>query len=344
VPAAAQLVEGQAPQMLGISAYSHGRSNLFTSAWSGALAANTNFPGQVTTSPYPACPGDTMAETLTGATCGGPALTALLPDLNVEFNTATGVNPDPWFGTAASVQATMPASAAALAGNPAVENSYGSTAFTTPPPLAAPVNSAPENACIVSVVQMPGAPFDYHCRLTINYDCNSMTCPAVSKPMGLEALWVTTRSWPNAAVGPNGTTNATCNSAGCHTATVSGGAGNPPIPPAANLVLDDTQNVNPQQDDSYSQLLKGAAAQNLTYVDAMGNTQTVIVPARGADIAVGSALSSNFFQVFTNPPATPPAGYVNHVGLLSPVELRMVSEWADIGAQYYNNPFNSPPN
>ena len=344
VPAAVQMVNGQAPAMVGVSAYSHGRSNLFASAWSGALAINTNFPGQVTTSPYPACQGDTMAETLTGATCGGPALTAQLPALNIEFNTASGINPDPWFGTAAALQATMPATPAALAGNPPVDNSYGSSAFTTPPPLAAPVNSAPENACIVAIVPTPGAALDYHCRLTINYDCNSMTCPAVTKPMGLQALWVTTRTWPMGAVGPNGTTNATCNSAGCHTATVSGGAGNPPIPPAANLVLDFTQNVNPLQDDSYGQLLKGAAAQNLTYVDAMGNTQTVVVPARGADIAVGSALSSNFFQVFTNPPANPPAGYVNHVGLLSPVELRMVSEWADIGAQYYNNPFNSPPN
>jgi Hydrazine synthase alpha subunit middle domain len=344
VPPAAQMINGQAPETLGVSSYSHGRAGLFATAWSGALTANMPFPGQVTTSPLPACPGDTMAETLTGATCGGPATSAQLPALNIEFNTATNINPDPWFGTAAATQATMPASAAALAGNPPVDNSYGSTAFTTPPPLAAPVNSAPENACIVPVVQTPGTPFDYHCRLTINYDCNSMTCPAVSKPMGLQALWVTTRSWVGGGVGPNGTTNATCNSAGCHTATVSGGAGNPPIPPAANLVLDDTQNVNPNQDDSYAQLLKGAAAQNLTYVDGMGNTQTVVVPARGPDINVGSALSSNFFQVFTNPPATPPAGYVNHVGLLSPVELRMVSEWADIGAQYYNNPFNSPPN
>jgi hypothetical protein len=344
VPPSTQSIGNTAPSMIGISNYSHGRGGLFTSAWSGALMGGQAFPGQVTTTPLPVCPGDTMAETLTGATCGGPALTALLPDLNIEFNTVTGVNPDPWFGTAAASQATMPASAAALAGNPAVENSYGSTAFTTPPPLAAPVNSAPENACIVSVVQTPGSPYDYHCRLTINYDCNTMTCPAVSKPMGLQALWVAARSWQGGAIGPNGTTSATCNSAGCHTATVSGGAGNPPIPPAANLVLDYTQNANPLQDDSYSQLLKGAAAQNLTYVDDMNITHTLTVPARAPDIAVGSALSSNFFQVFTNPPAMPPAGYVNHVGLLSPVELRMVSEWADIGAQYYNNPFNAPPN
>jgi hypothetical protein len=26
---------------------------------------------------------------------------------------------------------------------------------------------------------------------------------------------------------------------------------------------------------------------------------------------------------------------------LSPSELRLISEWLDIGAQYYNNPFDS---
>jgi hypothetical protein len=31
-----------------------------------------------------------------------------------------------------------------------------------------------------------------------------------------------------------------------------------------------------------------------------------------------------------------------HAGLLSPVELRLLTEWVDIGAQYYNNPFNAP--
>ena len=33
---------------------------------------------------------------------------------------------------------------------------------------------------------------------------------------------------------------------------------------------------------------------------------------------------------------------VNHNGLLSPDELRLVAEWLDIGAQYYNNPFDAP--
>jgi len=29
-----------------------------------------------------------------------------------------------------------------------------------------------------------------------------------------------------------------------------------------------------------------------------------------------------------------------HVGYLSPAELRLLSEWLDIGAQYFNNPFD----
>jgi hypothetical protein len=31
-----------------------------------------------------------------------------------------------------------------------------------------------------------------------------------------------------------------------------------------------------------------------------------------------------------------------HVGYMSPHELRLVAEWLDIGAQYYNNPFDVP--
>jgi hypothetical protein len=30
------------------------------------------------------------------------------------------------------------------------------------------------------------------------------------------------------------------------------------------------------------------------------------------------------------------------VGFLSPDELRLIAEWLDIGAQYYNDPFQVP--
>jgi hypothetical protein len=32
----------------------------------------------------------------------------------------------------------------------------------------------------------------------------------------------------------------------------------------------------------------------------------------------------------------------SHAGWLSPAELRLVSEWLDIGAQYFNDPFAVP--
>jgi hypothetical protein len=41
-----------------------------------------------------------------------------------------------------------------------------------------------------------------------------------------------------------------------------------------------------------------------------------------------------FFTVF--------ASGGSHAGRLSPAELRLVSEWLDLGAQYFNDPFAVP--
>ncbi|TDU32014.1 hypothetical protein DFR24_1402 [Panacagrimonas perspica] len=38
-----------------------------------------------------------------------------------------------------------------------------------------------------------------------------------------------------------------------------------------------------------------------------------------------------------------PARTVNHAGMMNPGELRLLAEWADVGAQYYNDPFNGLP-
>ena len=37
-------------------------------------------------------------------------------------------------------------------------------------------------------------------------------------------------------------------------------------------------------------------------------------------------------------------GGVDHRDFMSPGELRLLSEWLDIGAQYYNDPFVAPEN
>jgi hypothetical protein len=50
--------------------------------------------------------------------------------------------------------------------------------------------------------------------------------------------------------------------------------------------------------------------------------------------ALGSTRFFNRFAVAS--------GTVNHMGLLTPAELRLISEWVDIGAQYFNNPIGLP--
>jgi hypothetical protein len=62
-------------------------------------------------------------------------------------------------------------------------------------------------------------------------------------------------------------------------------------------------------------------------------------------LSAGSATNSyaNFFRLFDGS-YTPAAPAVDHTGFLTPAELRLISEWIDIGAQYYNDPFVAPTN
>ncbi|TNF86181.1 MAG: hypothetical protein EP301_09050 [Gammaproteobacteria bacterium] len=50
----------------------------------------------------------------------------------------------------------------------------------------------------------------------------------------------------------------------------------------------------------------------------------------------GANASPQFFDRFDNEPT--------HMGLLTDAELRLISEWLDIGGQYFNNPFDVPIN
>ena len=53
----------------------------------------------------------------------------------------------------------------------------------------------------------------------------------------------------------------------------------------------------------------------------------------------GAAFSSLFFDRFNTD-----SGDTIHAGLLKPIERKLIAEWLDIGAQYYNNPFEAPEN
>lgn len=99
-----------------------------------------------------------------------------------------------------------------------------------------------------------------------------------------------------------------------------------------------------------------------TQIDEEGNAFTVNDPVIiSAPVRSGSANASNrFFNCFEGGACGPPAASplpgncvegdgvpvpatrntVDHVGLLTAPELHLLSEWLDIGGQYYNNPFD----
>ena len=60
----------------------------------------------------------------------------------------------------------------------------------------------------------------------------------------------------------------------------------------------------------------------------------VQVPVAPSISTAGANASTTFFTRFA------PGG--SHAGRLDPDELRLLSEWVDIGAQYYNDPFAVP--
>jgi hypothetical protein len=57
-------------------------------------------------------------------------------------------------------------------------------------------------------------------------------------------------------------------------------------------------------------------------------------PQLNPSMAGGNARGSRFFNVMNDNV---------HRGMLSTAELRLLSEWLDIGAQYYNDPFPPTP-
>ncbi len=150
-----------------------------------------------------------------------------------------------------------------------------------------------------------------NCRIVINY------------PKHIQALWDAARP---AMVG-GALVDHSCSQAGCHNPKNAAGAAQTP---AANLDLTNSaSNDVPQEFTSYRQLLFPHNIVNMGVTTSVG-------PFMDAGSANGG-LSAAFFRCFetgSTCPNTP------HVGWLSPAELRLVSEWLDIGAQYFNNPFD----
>lgn len=175
------------------------------------------------------------------------------------------------------------------------------------------------------------------CRIVINYETH------------IHPLWTTPRlvlDGMGNQIGDN-----TCAQSGCHAPV---DAMNAPMVPAGQLELVDGLSVDePDQFNSYRELLfadnrqvvmNGALTDEQVQigVDAMGNP--ILAP-----VSIGPYMSSaganfgqsqRFFDCFEGENgvcATTP-----HGGKLSLDELRLIAEWLDVGAQYYNNPFDVP--
>jgi hypothetical protein len=171
-----------------------------------------------------------------------------------------------------------------------------------------------------------------NCRGTINYE------------MHVHPLWSLTRL----VIDPNDMVtvlaNNTCAQSGCHAPV---DAMNATAVPAAQLDL--TDGLSPDEMahfNAYRELLftdneqivvNGALQDRLVQngVDANGNPIFVTVGVNPSMTSAG-ANASSFFDVFD-------AGGT-HAGRLTVHELRLIAEWLDIGAQYYNNPFDAPEN
>ncbi len=213
-----------------------------------------------------------------------------------------------------------------------------------------------DNQCIPGAI--PGAKWDFTCRTIINYE------------KSIHPLW----SLPRTDTA-TGMMDYTCTV--CHNNVDTGGA---PMVPAAQLDLSDgLRQDNPDHFKAYRELLiqddvqwqlDGTGAlvpvtqqvqlvidgvpQFQTMDDGMGNQVPVldangdpipilvtenVPPTQGPTMSVNGALASAaFFDRFVN------TGQGDlHEGLLTPAELRLLYEWLDMGAQYFNNSFDAPP-
>jgi hypothetical protein len=169
------------------------------------------------------------------------------------------------------------------------------------------------------------------CRIVINYERH------------IHPLWAKPRQVLDAD-GVTVLSDNTCTL--CHNPVDAMGAAQVP---AAQLDLTDGPSADePDHFKAYRELLVGDSEQEIVGgamqdrlvedgVDPVTGDPILVAVPVGASMSAGSAnASARFFDEFA------PGG--THAGYLTPAELRLLSEWLDIGAQYYNNPFAAPPN
>jgi hypothetical protein len=167
------------------------------------------------------------------------------------------------------------------------------------------------------------------CRSTIHYEAH------------IHPLW----SKPRITLAADGVTvlaDDTCTR--CHSDRDAAGAAR--VPPGQLELTDGPSSDQPLHKHAYRELLAGDNEQELVGANLQdrlvqvgvdpvtGEPQLAPVPVPAAAAAGSARGSVRFLSSFA------PGG--SHRGRLTAAELKLVSEWLDIGAQYFNDPFAAP--
>ena len=291
---------------IGNSGLSHGRYDAFESAYAGAQAGWFEFPN---TDPqwYIDTPGETMAEVRARVTCANAgnvcdATSSIEPSMNAVYRDVWTADPT------------------VRANNLDIDMLYTDLTTQSPTSLACQQD------------------WQAHCRSVINYESV------------LHPLWSLPRPQFDALGAPildgNGVqVDKQCTL--CHT-QIDPADGATVIVPAGQLEL--TDGLSPDEPDHFhayrellatdnlQELVNGALveAQQQVGVDIDGNPIFDVIPIPSPASAAGARASGDFFGRFEDP------NNLEHFGALSSAERRLIAEWLDVGAQYYNNPFDVP--
>ena len=291
---------------VGNSGLSHGRYDAFESAYAGAQAGWFEFPN---TDPqwYIDSPGETMAEVRARVTCANAgnvcdSTSSIEPSMNAIYRDVWTADPT------------------VRANNLDIDMLYTDLMTQSPTSLACQQD------------------WQAQCRSVINYE-------SVIHP-----LWSLPRPQFDALGAPildgNGVQiDRQCTL--CHT-QIDPADGATVIVPAGQLEL--TDGLSPDEPDHFhayrellvtdnlQELVNGALveAQQQVGVDIDGNPIFDVIPIPSPASAAGARASGDFFGRFEDP------NNLEHYGVLSSAERRLIAEWLDVGAQYYNNPFDVP--
>ncbi len=296
---------------IGNQGVSHGRQGAFDSAYAGAETSGGNFPN---TDPkwFIGEVGETMAEVRARISCTAEDCSAIEPTMHLSYDDVWSADP--------AIQAQ----------NESIDYNYDD-AQELP-------SGSPTNAVCPTIPGLPRRDWQSQCRNVINYE--SHVHPMWSQPrlvfddMGAPVL------------DPNGV-QLSNNCLNCHTPLDE--VNNVVRVPAGQLDLadgpspDEPMHFNAYRElmatDNLQEVVNGALvdAQQVVGQDADGNDILDVIPIPPPASIAGAIASADFFDRFDDPNDL-------HYDVLTKTERALLAEWLDLGAQYYNNPFDAPLN